>query len=208
MKKLRQLHHVFFVNLALCDFGVMIMDVFVLLGAIYGREFYLERPMLCEINGFICMISCFGSLWTMMFIAINRLTSIWALHEKFRMLHKSMDESFSETLKKSRMLLENSHKVCLRLKMIFKSCFQHGKLLKILHNSLLPCRISFQSYRCIERIAFWIFGTQKMLIALWSSIKARTLGDLKDMKKGNDFLSVLAKTTRKNLLKMSKYSNL
>ena len=73
VKQLRQLHHVFFVNLALCDFGVMVMDVFVLLGAIYGRDFYLERPMLCEISGFICMMSCFGSLWTMMFIAINRL---------------------------------------------------------------------------------------------------------------------------------------
>ena len=72
VKELRQLHHVFFVNLALCDFGVMVMNVFALLGAINGENFYLERPMLCEISGFICMISCFGSLWTMMVIALNR----------------------------------------------------------------------------------------------------------------------------------------
>ena len=74
-KKLRQLHHVFFVNLALCDFGVMVIDVFVLLGAIYGKEFYIERPIMCEISGFVCMMSCFGSLWTMMFIALNRFSS-------------------------------------------------------------------------------------------------------------------------------------
>ena len=73
VKELRQLHHVFFINLAICDFGVMVMDVFVLLGATFGKGFYMDRPILCEISGFVCMMSCFGSLWTMMFIAINRL---------------------------------------------------------------------------------------------------------------------------------------
>ena len=77
VKELRQLHHAFFVNLALCDFGVMVMDVFALLGAVNGKNFYLERPMLCEISGFICMMSCFGSLWTMMVIALNRFNRFY-----------------------------------------------------------------------------------------------------------------------------------
>ena len=77
VRELRQIHHVFFVNLALCDFGVMITDIFALLGAINGESFFLERPILCEISGFICMISCFGSLWTMMVIALNRFNKIY-----------------------------------------------------------------------------------------------------------------------------------
>ena len=79
VKRLRQRHHVFFANLALCDFGVMVMNVFALLGAINGKNFYMERPMLCEISGFICMISCFGSLWTMAVIALNRFNKIYVV---------------------------------------------------------------------------------------------------------------------------------
>ena len=72
VKSLRQLHHVFIINLAMCDFGVMVMDIFVLIGAFYGEKPFADHPMLCEVCGFICLLSCFGSLWSMMFISINR----------------------------------------------------------------------------------------------------------------------------------------
>ena len=78
MKHLREIPHIFVANLALFDLGVMSMDVFALIGAIRGDTFLPEFPVLCEISGIICMLSCFGSLWTMMFVAVNRLdTFFW-----------------------------------------------------------------------------------------------------------------------------------
>ncbi|XP_075254805.1 melatonin receptor type 1B-A-like [Convolutriloba macropyga] len=72
VKPLKQLHHAFLILLATCDLGVMAMQCFQLLGTIFGDTFLPQHPVLCELSGMVCMTSCFGSLWTMMFIAINR----------------------------------------------------------------------------------------------------------------------------------------
>ncbi|XP_075249488.1 melatonin receptor type 1B-B-like [Convolutriloba macropyga] len=50
----------------------MAMNSFVLYGAIFGGSLLANNEVLCEISAIVCMISCFGSLWTMMFVAINR----------------------------------------------------------------------------------------------------------------------------------------
>ncbi|XP_075254806.1 melatonin receptor type 1B-B-like [Convolutriloba macropyga] len=75
-KHLRELHHVFIVVLAVFDLGVMTMNVFVLLGTIYGDTFLPNNPILCEVSGIICMVGCVGSIWAMMFIAINRFVFV------------------------------------------------------------------------------------------------------------------------------------
>ncbi|XP_075262843.1 melatonin receptor type 1C-like [Convolutriloba macropyga] len=54
----------------------MMRGCFMLLGSLYGDTPYRENPLLCEINGMICTLACCGSLWTMMFIAINRYTYV------------------------------------------------------------------------------------------------------------------------------------
>ncbi|XP_063728650.1 melatonin receptor type 1B-B-like [Symsagittifera roscoffensis] len=76
VKNLRKLPHLFVINLAICDLGVMSMHVFVLIGAIYGDTFLKDRYVMCEVSGIVCMLSCFGSLWTMMFVAVNRYVFI------------------------------------------------------------------------------------------------------------------------------------
>ncbi|XP_075247468.1 melatonin receptor type 1C-like [Convolutriloba macropyga] len=76
MKHLRQIPHIFVANLAMFDLGVMSMNSFALIGVFCGDTFLPSYPILCEMSGVICMLSCFGSLWTMMFVAINRYVFI------------------------------------------------------------------------------------------------------------------------------------
>lgn len=76
MRHLRQIPHIFVVNLAVFDLGVMGMNCFVLVGCFTGDTFWTSHPLLCEISGVMCMMSCFGSLWTMMFVAINRFVYV------------------------------------------------------------------------------------------------------------------------------------
>ncbi|XP_063727463.1 leukotriene B4 receptor 1-like [Symsagittifera roscoffensis] len=73
VRHLRELHHLFVANLALFDLGNMGMFCFMLYGAIFGGEFLATHRVICELSAILCMMSCFGSLWTMMFVAINRL---------------------------------------------------------------------------------------------------------------------------------------
>ena len=72
MSHLRQLAHLFLANLALFDLGVMFMNCIALTGVVWGDSVMRDNPVLCEVSGIICMVACFGSLWTMMFVAINR----------------------------------------------------------------------------------------------------------------------------------------
>ena len=72
VRRLRELHHLFVANLALFDLGNMGMFCFMLYGAIFGGEFLATHRVICELSAILCMMSCFGSLWTMMFVAINR----------------------------------------------------------------------------------------------------------------------------------------
>ncbi|XP_075264359.1 melatonin receptor type 1B-like [Convolutriloba macropyga] len=76
VKHLRQIPHLFVINLAICDLGVMSMNVFAYLGIFYGDTILAQNKVLCEVSGTICMLGCFGSLWTMMFVAINRYIAI------------------------------------------------------------------------------------------------------------------------------------
>jgi len=76
VKHLRQIPHLFVINLAICDLGVMSMNVFAYTGIFYGDTILAHNKVLCEISGTICMLGCFGSLWTMMFVAINRYVAI------------------------------------------------------------------------------------------------------------------------------------
>ncbi|XP_075262579.1 melatonin receptor type 1C-like [Convolutriloba macropyga] len=76
VKHLRQVPHLFVVNLAISDLGVMMMNVFVLIGVFFGDTVLPRYPWLCELSGAFCMLSCFGSLWTMMFVAVNRFVFI------------------------------------------------------------------------------------------------------------------------------------
>ncbi|XP_063727274.1 melatonin receptor type 1B-A-like [Symsagittifera roscoffensis] len=76
MSHLRQLAHLFLANLALFDLGVMFMNCIALTGVVWGDSVMRDNPVLCEVSGIICMVACFGSLWTMMFVAINRFIFI------------------------------------------------------------------------------------------------------------------------------------
>ncbi|XP_063722330.1 melatonin receptor type 1B-A-like [Symsagittifera roscoffensis] len=71
-KHLREVPHLLVINLAVSDLGVMLMSGLELIGVFYGDTFLPKYPLLCEFSGVLCMSCCFASLWTMMFIAINR----------------------------------------------------------------------------------------------------------------------------------------
>ena len=72
VKHLQKLPHLFVLNLACCDLGVMAINILSIIGMFRGKEFYDRFPAVCEISGTLCMVSCFGSLYTMMMISINR----------------------------------------------------------------------------------------------------------------------------------------
>ncbi|XP_075258788.1 melatonin receptor type 1B-like [Convolutriloba macropyga] len=72
MKHMRQLHHVFLANLAVFDLAVMVMFGYMLYGGLYGGEEFKENKEFCNFTAIICSMSCFGSLWSMMFVALNR----------------------------------------------------------------------------------------------------------------------------------------
>ncbi|XP_075243853.1 melatonin receptor type 1C-like [Convolutriloba macropyga] len=72
VKNLRQVPHLFVVNLAIADLGGLVRNCFILTGVFYGDTVLPKNQALCELSGMVCILACFGSLWTMMFIAINR----------------------------------------------------------------------------------------------------------------------------------------
>ncbi len=76
-KKLRVLSNVFIVNLAAADFCVIIVvDIFSLIGVHTKGVYFVDKPILCEFLGVICITSCACSLWSIAAIAINRYICI------------------------------------------------------------------------------------------------------------------------------------
>ena len=76
-KKLRVLSNIFIVNLAAADFCVIVVvDVFTLIGIHTKGVFFLDKPILCEFLGVICITSCACSLWSIAAIGINRYICI------------------------------------------------------------------------------------------------------------------------------------
>ncbi|XP_076089883.1 melatonin receptor type 1B-A-like [Mytilus galloprovincialis] len=84
-KELKQVQSVFIVNLAISDMYVtLIADPMSIVGKIEGRPFFLQYPVLCEIIGKICTMSCISSLGSITFLSLNRYILIchYSYYEK------------------------------------------------------------------------------------------------------------------------------
>ena len=47
---------------------------FIISGAIYGEQWFLERALLCDVIGAICLTACISSLLNIAAISVNRYT--------------------------------------------------------------------------------------------------------------------------------------
>ncbi|XP_076091481.1 melatonin receptor type 1B-A-like [Mytilus galloprovincialis] len=64
---------IFIVNIAISDMYVTLMaDPMSIVGKIEGRPFFMQYPILCEIIGKMCTISCIVSLGSITFLSFNR----------------------------------------------------------------------------------------------------------------------------------------
>ena len=60
-------------NLALADLTISgFVDSFTVLGVFLGKNYFDERPALCQLIGAICLIACETSLVNIGFLAVNR----------------------------------------------------------------------------------------------------------------------------------------
>ncbi|XP_052090330.1 melatonin receptor type 1B-A-like [Mytilus californianus] len=72
-KELRQVQSVFMVNLAISDLYVtMIADPMSIVGKVEGRQFFMQYPVMCEIIGKVCTVSCIASLGSITLLSFNR----------------------------------------------------------------------------------------------------------------------------------------
>ncbi|XP_072014867.1 melatonin receptor type 1B-B-like [Amphiura filiformis] len=76
-KKLRVLSNAFIVNLAFADLCVsFFVNTFNIVGMMTKGIFFYDKPILCEMLGSICIISCLCSVWSVAAIATNRYVCI------------------------------------------------------------------------------------------------------------------------------------
>ncbi|XP_072014915.1 melatonin receptor type 1B-A-like [Amphiura filiformis] len=72
-KKLRSVHNVFVVNLAIADlFVISLVIPFAVVGALDKGSFLQQHDSLCEIIGFLVVSCCGASLYSIAFIALER----------------------------------------------------------------------------------------------------------------------------------------
>ncbi|XP_063715552.1 melatonin receptor type 1B-B-like [Symsagittifera roscoffensis] len=58
----------------------MVMFLYMLYGGVYGSDSFEKNDAFCEFTAIICSMSCFGSLWSMMCVAVNRYIFICHNH--------------------------------------------------------------------------------------------------------------------------------
>ena len=72
-KKLRVLHNVFIVNLAVADLIVTsLVNPFAIIGALDKGKLFARQPELCEFLATMCITSFACSVWSISFVSLNR----------------------------------------------------------------------------------------------------------------------------------------
>jgi len=76
-KELKSISNVFIFNLSIADFCISaLVDSFTAIGVLCGRNYFDERPGLCEFVAFACLLFCEVSLFSIGFLALNRFIKI------------------------------------------------------------------------------------------------------------------------------------
>ncbi|XP_064609462.1 melatonin receptor type 1A-like [Liolophura sinensis] len=76
-KKIRTIGNMFILNLAVADLLVCsVLDSSAVTGAILGKMFYDDRPVLCEVAGGLVVISCLASIAGVALVSFHRFVHI------------------------------------------------------------------------------------------------------------------------------------
>ena len=72
-KELKSISNIFIFNLSIADFCISaLVDSFTAIGVLCGKNYFDERPGLCEFVAFSCLLFCEVSLFSIGFLALNR----------------------------------------------------------------------------------------------------------------------------------------
>jgi hypothetical protein len=71
----------FVFNISMADFCISaLVDSFTAVGVLFGKNYFDNRPGLCQFVGFACLVFCETSLISILFLAFNRFIKICYSH--------------------------------------------------------------------------------------------------------------------------------
>ncbi|XP_072038975.1 melatonin receptor type 1B-A-like [Amphiura filiformis] len=87
--KLRSVHNIFIVNLAVADLFVTTLVIpFAIVGAIGNGSFFCQHDAICQVMGLLLVVSCGTSVWSIASIAIERYIYICYNHVYFKIYNR------------------------------------------------------------------------------------------------------------------------